>query len=180
MFIITKGWGPWLEPALCSALCVRVSSPSAAAAGSCCNSSVSTQCDWGRFLYSSKSLCEHRAIMDTQTVINSSILPLDTRDGESVASPRSTAAEPSWGPWIEGDCFVYQQFGSFSRFLDVPAEVIPNIWAPRGTDGHSPLQTDSLGFVRLCQKFAGRRLCNKKWRMSLLNRLKTVFSVTLA
>ena len=43
------GLRPLVRAALCSALCVRVSSPSAAAAGSCCNSSVSRSLTEGGF-----------------------------------------------------------------------------------------------------------------------------------
>ena len=89
--------------ALCSVVCVRVSSSSAAAVASCCNSSESLQSDWGRFLYDHKSLCEHITTADTVktlTVINCCIFNLNSTDGQSEVRAASTATKPSWCVWM--------------------------------------------------------------------------------
>ncbi len=76
--------------------------------------------DWPRFLYDSLSLCEHPATTDivcTQTVIMSSIFSLDSTDGQSEITVRSTATESRWSSWLKGVCSINQEFRSFSRFL---------------------------------------------------------------
>ncbi len=80
--------------------------------------------DWPRFLYDSLSLCEHIVtvknttdIMITLTVIMSSIFSLDSTDGQSEISLRSTATESRWSSSVEFVSFVNQEFRSFSRFL---------------------------------------------------------------
>ncbi len=81
--------------------------------------------DWPRFLYDSLSLCEHPAttdIVSTLTVIMSSIFSLDSTDGQSEISLRSTATESRWSSWLKGACSINQEFRSFSRFLWVPVE----------------------------------------------------------
>ncbi len=83
--------------------------------------------DWPRFLYDSLSLCEHTItvknttdIMITQTVIMSSIFSLDSTDGQSEITVRSTATESRWSSWLKGVRPINQEFRSFSRFLWVP------------------------------------------------------------
>ncbi len=83
--------------------------------------------DWPRFLYDSLSLCEHIVtvknttdIMKTLTVIMSSIFSLDSTDGQSEITVRSTATESRWSSWLKGACIINQEFRSFSRFLWVP------------------------------------------------------------
>ncbi len=76
--------------------------------------------DWPRFLYDSLSLCEHPATTDivcTLTVIMSSIFSLDSTDGQSEITVRSTATESRWSSWLKGVCPINQEFRSFSRFL---------------------------------------------------------------
>ncbi len=76
--------------------------------------------DWPRFLYDSLSLCEHIFTVDpviTQTVIMSSIFSLDSTDGQSEVSLRSTATESRWSSWLKGVCIINQEFRSFSMFL---------------------------------------------------------------
>ncbi len=76
--------------------------------------------DWPRFLYDSLSLCEHIFTVDeveTQTVIMSSIFSLDSTDGQSEISLRSTATESRWSSWLKRVCIINQEFRSFSRFL---------------------------------------------------------------
>ncbi len=80
--------------------------------------------DWPRFLYDSLSLCEHIVtvknttdIMITLTVIMSSIFSLDSTDGQSEITVRSTATESRWSSSVEFVSFVNQEFRSFSRIL---------------------------------------------------------------
>ncbi len=76
--------------------------------------------DWPRFLYDSLSLCEHIFAVDdmkTLTVIMSSIFSLDSTDGQSEITVRSTATESRWSSWLKGACSINQEFRSFSRFL---------------------------------------------------------------
>ncbi len=76
--------------------------------------------DWRRFLYDSLSLCEHIFTVDvveTLTVIMSSIFSLDSTDGQSEITVRSTATESRWSSWLKGACSINQEFRSFSRFL---------------------------------------------------------------
>ncbi len=74
--------------------------------------------DWPRFLYDSLSLCEHiTTAVKTLTVIMSSIFSLDSTDGQSEITVRSTATESRWSSWLEGVCIINQAFRSFSRFL---------------------------------------------------------------
>ncbi len=63
--------------------------------------------DWPRFLYDSLSLCEHIVTVDvviTLTVIMSSIFSLDSTDGQSEITVRSTATESRWNSWLESVC----------------------------------------------------------------------------
>ncbi len=69
--------------------------------------------DWPRFLYDSLSLCEHTitrtrattfSAMKTLTVIMSSIFSLDSTDGQSEITVRSTATESRWSSWLKGAC----------------------------------------------------------------------------
>ncbi len=76
--------------------------------------------DWPRFLYDSLSLCEHITTVSTLTVIMSSIFSLDSTDGQSEITVRSTATESRWSSWLKGVCSINQEFRSFSRFLWVP------------------------------------------------------------
>ncbi len=73
--------------------------------------------DWPRFLYDSLSLCEHITTVITLTVIMSSIFSLDSTDGQSEITVRSTATESRWSSWLKGVCLINQEFRSFSRFL---------------------------------------------------------------
>ncbi len=83
--------------------------------------------DWPRFLYDSLSLCEHIvthtdikiicSAVKTLTVIMSSIFSLDSTDGQSEITVRSTATESRWSSWLKGVCVINQEFRSFSRFL---------------------------------------------------------------
>ncbi len=83
--------------------------------------------DWPRFLYDSLSLCEHIitltitiricSTVKTLTVIMSSIFSLDSTDGQSEITVRSTATESRWSSWLKGVCKINQEFRSFSRFL---------------------------------------------------------------
>ncbi len=76
--------------------------------------------DWPRFLYDSLSLCEHPATTDpvcTLTVIMSSIFSLDSTDGQSEITFRSTATESRWSSSVEVFYIINQEFRSFSRFL---------------------------------------------------------------
>ncbi len=76
--------------------------------------------DWPRFLYDSLSLCEHIFTVDpviTLTVIMSSIFSLDSTDGQSEITVRSTATESRWSSWLKRVCIINQEFRSFSRFL---------------------------------------------------------------
>ncbi len=76
--------------------------------------------DWPRFLYDSLLLCEHIFAVDpviTLTVIMSSIFSLDSTDGQSEITVRSTATESRWSSWLNGACKINQEFRSFSRFL---------------------------------------------------------------
>ena len=89
--------------ALCSVVCVRVSSSSAAAVASCCNSSESLQSDWGRFLYDHKSLCvdiNTGSRWYIQTVINCCIFSLNSTDAHWEGRLASTSTEPSWCSWF--------------------------------------------------------------------------------
>ncbi|XDV52406.1 hypothetical protein PO909_021136, partial [Leuciscus waleckii] len=72
-----------------------------------------------RFLYDSLSLCEHPATDNvcTLTVIISCIFSLDSTDGQSKITARSTATESRWSSSITGCCIIYEEFRSFSRFL---------------------------------------------------------------
>ncbi len=72
--------------------------------------------DWPRFLYDSLSLCELITTV-CLTVIMSSIFSLDSTDGQSEISLRSTATESRWSSWLKGVCFINQEFRSFSGFL---------------------------------------------------------------
>ncbi len=94
--------------------------------------------DWRRFLYDSLSLCEHIitrtttiricSAVKTLTIIMSSIFSLDSTDGQSEITVRSTATESRWSSWLKGACSINQEFRSFSRFLWVPAQkVCPRI-----------------------------------------------------
>ncbi len=90
--------------------------------------------DWPRFLYDSLSLCEHITTLTliiricsavkSLTVIMSSIFSLDSTDGQSEITVRSTATESRWSSWLKGACSINQTFRSFSRFLWVPAETL--------------------------------------------------------
>ncbi len=114
-----------LLSALCSVVCVRVSSSSAAAVASCCNSSESLQSDWGRFLYDQKSLCEHwTTVLETLTVINCCIFSLNSTDAQSEGSPASTATKPSWSSWYTCAHRIYEELWRLSRFLLIPAHTI--------------------------------------------------------
>ncbi len=82
--------------------------------------------DWPRFLYDSLSLCEHTitrtkattcSAVKTQTVIMSRIFSLDSTDGQSEITVRSTATESRWSSSVEVFCIINQEFRSFSRFL---------------------------------------------------------------
>ncbi len=73
--------------------------------------------DWPRFLYDSLSLCEHTTTVITLTVIMSSIFSLDSTDGQSEITVRSTATESRWSSWLKGVHPINQEFRSFSRFL---------------------------------------------------------------
>ncbi len=83
--------------------------------------------DWPRFLYDSLSLCEHTtthtgtiricSAVKTLTVIMSSIFSLDSTDGQSEITVRSTATESRWSSWLKGVCCINQEFRSFSGFL---------------------------------------------------------------
>ncbi len=82
--------------------------------------------DWPRFLYDSLSLCEHTitrtrattfSAVETLTVIMSSIFSLDSTDGQSEITVRSTATESRWSSSVQFFSFVNQEFRSFSRFL---------------------------------------------------------------
>ncbi len=78
--------------------------------------------DWPRFLYDSLSLCEHIASsgVETQTVIMSSIFSLDSTDGQSEITVRSTATESRWSSWLKHFYIFNQEFRSFSSFLWIP------------------------------------------------------------
>ncbi len=90
--------------------------------------------DWPRFLYDSLSLCEHTITLTdtsricstviTLTVIMSSIFSLDSTDGQSEITVRSTATESRWSSWLKGACSINQEFRSFSRFLWVPSKTL--------------------------------------------------------
>ena len=83
--------------------------------------------DWGRFLYGALSLCEHIFTaynVETLTVVNSCILSLDITDGQSEVTASSTATESGWSPSMEKSTSIYQEFGSLSRLLFVPAEAM--------------------------------------------------------
>ncbi len=54
----------------------------------------------------------------------SSIFSLDSTDGQSEITVRSTATESRWSSWLKGACSINQAFRSFSRFLWVPAETL--------------------------------------------------------
>ncbi len=76
--------------------------------------------DWQRFLYDSLSLCEHIVTADvvfTHTVIVSSIFSLDSTDGQSEITVRSTATESRWSSSVAVRYSIYEEFRSFSRFL---------------------------------------------------------------
>ncbi len=74
--------------------------------------------DWPRFLYDSLSLCEHTTTaVKTLTVIMSSIFSLDSTDGQSEISLRSTATESRWSSSVEVFYIINQEFRSFSGFL---------------------------------------------------------------
>ncbi len=82
--------------------------------------------DWRRFLYDSLSLCEHTitrtrdttfSAVETLTVIMSSIFSLDSTDGQSEITVRSTATESRWSSWLKLFYIFNQEFRSFSRFL---------------------------------------------------------------
>ena len=113
--------------ALCSVVCVRVSSSAAAAVSSCCNSSVCLQSDWRRFLYDYKSLCERPGTtyaVQTLTVVNCCIFSLNSTDGQSEVRAASTATKPSWCSWMsDADC-SYQQLWRLSRFLLIPEHTL--------------------------------------------------------
>ena len=102
----------------CSVLCVIVFMSS-------CSISQLYQCshcdsDWRRFLYDSLSLCEHIVTVDhmeTLTVIISCIFSLDSTDGQSEITDRSTATESRWSSSVTACCKIYEEFRSFSRFL---------------------------------------------------------------
>ncbi|XDV52360.1 hypothetical protein PO909_021094, partial [Leuciscus waleckii] len=73
-----------------------------------------------RFLYDSLSLCEHIFTVDpvfTLTVIISCIFSLDSTDGQSKITARSTATESRWSSSITVVYVINQEFRSFSRFL---------------------------------------------------------------
>ncbi len=85
--------------------------------------------DWPRFLYDSSSLCEHTitrtrattcSTVKTLTVIMSSIFSLDSTDGQSEITVRSTATESRWSSWRKHFYIFNQEFRSFSRFLWIP------------------------------------------------------------
>ncbi len=76
--------------------------------------------DWnGGFCTDSLSLCETQLppLWITLTVIMSSIFSLDSTDGQSEITVRSTATESRWSSWLEAVCQINQEFRSFSRFL---------------------------------------------------------------
>ncbi|XDV52410.1 hypothetical protein PO909_021140, partial [Leuciscus waleckii] len=70
-----------------------------------------------RFLYDSLSLCEHSTTVITLTVIISCIFSLDSTDGQSKITARSTATESRWSSSIKAVYIINQEFRSFSRFL---------------------------------------------------------------
>ncbi len=103
-----------------------------------------------RFLYDAFSLCEREAVT-LLTVINSWIFSLNSTDGQSEVSSRSSSTETTWNSRLKVCSWINQKFRSFSRFLKVPVEVVTDTWTGSTCDGDSLSWKNRVRFRRLSQ-----------------------------
>ena len=98
-------------------------------------------------MYGSVSLCEHpgaAGVVETLAVVISCIFSLNSTDGQSEITSRSTTSKSRWSARLALVRKYNQEFRRLSRYLMVPVQIVAIIVVVVDSTAGFTVQSDSL------------------------------------